>query len=93
MRATARGSIDDFEANMYPINCSNIPELPEGDWNSVQFTLYVDDEIAYSAPVYTNKAVRLPYVGKYDTFSVGISSNIDVYSVAFAETMKALGSA
>lgn len=84
------GEINADEFGALEMNGSNMAEVPQLDYESLQFSLYNRDELVFTTQIVSNDSFWLPSGYKTDAFSYRISGNVRVRSVSIAETLKGL---
>lgn len=87
------GAIADTPIAELWIAGDELGDLPPLTFDSLQFNLYVDDELRFTKVVTNSRAFRLPAGYKSDNFAVRIAGNVSVSSVIVADTMKGLAAA
>ncbi len=80
---TYSGSINDDELLAYEINGSEI-QYVDSIVGRIQLTLYGNEIPVYSKEVTNQSPFRLPAGFMHDTFGIGVTTNIGVYSVSVA---------
>lgn len=77
------GSINDDEVLLREVNGSSITAVIDGA-KRVQFTLYCDDVAVFSKEVDSTMPFTLPAGFLYETFKLGITTGVGVYSASIA---------
>ena len=88
-----KGSLNAISLNSIALNGSKVKSLPDANWDSLTFQLYVDGALKFSKMVVDNKPFRLPAGYKSDTAAVRVQGNMIVKAIVMAETMKQLAAA
>jgi len=89
-RRIVDGALGAAPLNKHPVGNSEIEALPPLTYDTIQFTLYADDEVQFSKQVINNKAFRLPGGYKKDNVAVKLSGNVRVRGVVVGSSMSAL---
>jgi hypothetical protein len=85
-----KGSVNGIGLNKVGVNGSILDLVPTLTWDSVVFSLYVNNQLVYSTTVSSTRAFRLPAGYKADNATVRLSGNIPVTAVVLGESMQAL---
>ncbi|MCU0951483.1 MAG: hypothetical protein MUC68_10570 [Burkholderiaceae bacterium] len=84
-----RGAIAARGVNVLDINGSVLEPLPDAN-PSINFQLYVDGKLIYSATIPNDNAFRLPSGYKGHFFSVRLQANTQVRAVVVGDTVQSL---
>lgn len=87
------GHLNGAEILTYEINGSGIIDVQPDIQKRVQFTLYSNGAPVYTKEVTSSRPFRLPSGYVSEVYSVGLSTSINVYSVAIATTTQELAQA
>jgi hypothetical protein len=85
-----KGGLNAASVGLLSVNGSLIKPLPVIPWDSLQFAIYIDGKLKYSASVTSNAAFKLPASYKSDNIAFRVSGNVGVRSIMYGETMKDL---
>jgi hypothetical protein len=84
------GEINGAEVNVVEVNGSAMKNQSAGFVQSIKLLFYQGDDLVFSKDVVSDRIFRLPGGSKYYRFSVGIATNVPVYSVVIGDTPTSL---
>lgn len=84
---TTYGALSEMEIAVLPIGGDTLDDVPVAEFESLQFNLYVDNELVFNKHVTSSMAFRLPSGYKSDNCAIRMAGNVKVNAVVVAETM------
>ena len=84
------GELDGAEFNAVEVNGGAMKNQSAGFVQSIKLLFYQGDDLVFSKDVTSDRIFRLPGGSKYYRFSVGIATNVPVYSVVIGDSPTSL---